>query len=416
MLARGTKSSVLVDKCQVCSSSDLTEIISLGHIPQVNVMQPIGSRLQEEIIFPAELLKCGQCSLVQIGHIVDPELVFPPTYSYVSRTTKILRENFAELAEEAIPMLGLTSADLVMDIGSNDGSLLSNFKERCRVLGIEPTNAAKYANEHGIPTMQRFFNQAAAEAMVATVGKAKVITAANVFAHIEDVHGIVDAILTGLDTNGVFISENHYLVGLLKTVQYDTIYHEHLRFYSLTSIKYLLEMHGLEVFHAKLIPTHGGSIRVYAARKGARAIMPSVSKMLADEKEYLTDITFKEFKNDVVSSKSYLYYYVKEFHQAWGYIGAIGAPSRAATLVSYVGLNEDLIKFVLEAPGSPKIGHYMPGTKIPILEETSELLSSVDDLLLLSWHIADELIPKLRSKGFKGSFIAPLPYPQELGG
>jgi C-methyltransferase C-terminal domain/Putative zinc binding domain/Methyltransferase domain len=417
MLARGTKGSVLVDRCQICGSPDLMEIISLGHIPQVNVMQPIGSRLQEETIFPAELLKCNQCSLVQIGHIVDPELVFPPTYSYVSRTTKILRENFAELADEVIPMLNLTSNDLVADIGSNDGTLLSNFKNKCQVLGVEPTNAAKYANENGIPTIQQFFNVNTVKEYILP-RKASVITAANVFAHIEDVHSIVDAIKLALDTNGVFISENHYLVGLLKTVQYDTIYHEHLRYLSLTSLKYLFDMHDMEIFHAKYIPTHGGSIRVYAALKGTREIMPSVAAILEEEKAALTNEAFAKFKAHVVASKTALYHNGQE----WGWrsgahkIGAIGAPSRAATLVSYIGLNEDLLEFVLEAPGSQKIGHYMPGTKIPILEETPELLSSMDVLLLLSWHIADELMPKIRAKGFKGKFITPLPYPRKLDG
>lgn len=406
-LTHGTKSSIRITGCQTCGSPDLKEIISLGHIPQVNVMRPIGSDLQEEVFFPAEMLLCNKCSLVQLSHIVDPQIVFPPEYTYRSRTTKILRENFAELASEVQKIIGLNKDDLVVDIGSNDGELLSNFKEKCQVLGIEPTNAAQYANAHGIPTMQRFFNQAAVDEMLSTVGAATIITAANVFAHIEDVHSIVEAITRGLDDKGVFISESHYLVGLLKTVQYDTIYHEHLRYYSLTSLKYLFEMHGMEVFHAKKIPTHGGSIRVYAARKGERAIMPSIADILEEERLALTDEAFKLFRQRVVSSKDRLWTMLS-IKQATGEIGAIGAPSRASTLVSYVGLTEDNLKFVLEASGSQKIGKYMPGTKIPILEETPELLSSVDTLLMLSWHIADELIPKIRAKGFKGRFLLPL--------
>jgi hypothetical protein len=416
MLASGTKSSVLVDKCQICSSTDLSEIISLGHIPQVNVMQEIGSRLQEETMFPAELLKCNNCSLVQIGHIVDPELVFPPTYSYVSRTTKILRENFADLAKEVSSMFELKSNDYIVDIGSNDGSLLSNFANKCKVLGVEPTNAAKYANEHNIPTMQRFFNMDAIKHVLASIGmdaKIKVITAANVFAHIEDVHSIVEAVKLGIKEHGIFISESHYLIGLLNTVQYDTIYHEHLRYYSLTSLKYLFEMHGMEVFHATKIPTHGGSIRVYAALKGMHSVMSSVNEILQEEKEYLTENRFQWFKRSTVQSKIDLYNLLNPLNRQ-GRVGAIGAPSRAATLISYIGLTENNLDFVLEAPESQKIGHYMPGTKIPILEETSELLSSVDMLLLLSWHIVDELVPKLRAKGFKGKFITPLPLAEIL--
>jgi C-methyltransferase-like protein/putative zinc binding protein/methyltransferase family protein len=407
-LTIGTNSSIRIKNCQVCNSSDLQEVLSLGHLPQVNVMQSIGSNLQEEIFFPAELLLCNDCSLVQLSHIVDPKIIFPLSYTYTSRTTKILRENFADLAKEASMILDFKKNDLVADIGSNDGTLLSNFKDICQVLGIEPTDAGHYANEHGIPTIQTFFNMETANNIVKWHDYAKLITAANVFAHIEDVHGIVDAIKTLKSSTGVFISESHYLVGLMQTNQYDTVYHEHLRYYSLTSIKHLLELHGLEVFHAKYIPTHGGSIRVYAADPGIFKIRDSVANILETEQQFFSDNVFEKFKKMVVKSKCELYSLISKLD---GTIGAIGAPSRAATLVNYAGLNEDILQFILEAPGSAKIGKYMPGTKIPILEESTELLKSVDNILLLSWHIADEIMPKLRNKGFTGNFIIPLPLP-----
>jgi hypothetical protein len=402
------KSSIKIKNCQVCNGGNLEEIVSLGHLPQVNIMQDIGSDLEEEVIFPAELLLCSQCSLVQLSHIVDQTIVFPPSYAYTSRTTKILRENFATLPKAVNEVLKLTKDDLVVDIGSNDGTLLSNFTSICRVLGVEPTDIAKYANEHGIPTIQSFFNDETAVNVIRLHGQAKLITATNVFAHIGEVHSIVDSIKLLMDDNGIFINESHYLIGLMETNQYDTIYHEHLRYYSLTSLKYLLEMHGLEVFNVEYIPTHGGSIRVYAANKGQFKINQSVADVLKHEKSVLTKENFQKFKKEVVKSKINLYSLISNTS---GTIGAIGAPSRAATLVNYVGLNEDILDFVLEAPGSNKINKYMPGTKIPILEETSELINSVDNLLLLSWHIAEEIIPKLRAKGFKGKFITPLPSP-----
>jgi hypothetical protein len=406
-LAFGTKSSVRIESCQVCNSSNLEEIISLGHLPQVNVMQHIGEELQEEIFFPAELLLCQNCSLVQLSHIVDPEIIFPPSYAYTSRTTRILKDNFNDLSKEAAKILGLNKSDLVVDIGSNDGTLLSNFT-KYRIQGVEPTNIAKYANDNGIPTIQKFFNYETAKSIVSGQGNARLVTAANVFAHIENVHSIIDGIKALIGKDGVFVNESHYLVGLIKTNQYDTIYHEHLRYYSLTSLKYLLEMHGLEVFNAKLIPTHGGSIRVYAANKGQFKINKNVSSILDMEAKFLTKENFDQFKKNVVKSKCSLYALINDLS---GTIGSIGAPSRASTLINYVGLNEDIIKFVLEAPGSNKIGNYSPGTKIPVLGETPELLNSVDNLLLLSWHIADEIIPKLRDKGFKGKFIMPLSQP-----
>lgn len=406
-LAFGSKSSIRIDSCQVCGSKDLEEIISLGHIPQVNVMHSIGSNLQEETVFPAEMLLCKHCQLVQLSHIVDPNIIFPPSYAYTSRTTRILRDNFKDLAKQVEKIIGLKKNDLVVDIGSNDGTLLNNFQQ-FKVCGVEPTDIAKYANDNGIPTIQDFFTMKLANSIINTQGHAKLITAANVFAHIEDIHEIVKAIKALMDKDGVFISENHYLIGLMQTNQYDTIYHEHLRYYSLTSLKYLFEMHGLEIFHAQLILTHGGSIRVYTAIKGQFEIRDSVREILHTEAQFLVTQKFKQFKETVVKSKSALYELINNLN---GTIGAIGAPSRASTLINYVGLNEDIVKFVLEAPGSNKNGKYMPGTKIPVLEETSELLKSVDYLLLLSWHIANEIMPKLRDKGFKGKFIVPLPLP-----
>ena len=409
-LAFGTKSSIRIERCQVCDSPDLTEVISLGHLPQVNVMQTIGEQLQEETFFPCELLQCQKCSLVQISHIVDPKLVFPPSYSYCSRTTKILREDFANLAVEAEKIIGLQADDLVVDVGSNDGTLLSNFT-KFKILGVEPTDNAKYANEHGIPTIQKFFNQEVAEEVVLKYGQAKLITICNAFAHIEGVHDVVEAIKTLKREDGVFISENHYLVGLIKTNQWDTIYHEHIRYYSLTSIKYLLEMHDLEIFDVQMIPTHGGSIRVFSANKGQYPISQNVKSVLVKEKEYLTTNTFKQFKKNVVSSKMELYSLLNTLQ---GSIAGIGVPSRGITLLNYIGLNEDIIDYILETKGSAKIGKYACGTKIPILEETSELINSADNLLFLSWHIADEIVPKLRAKGFNGKFFTPLPNPKEI--
>ena len=280
--AAGSGASVPVECCQVCGHAPLTNVLSLGYMPPVNQMVAIGAVPRQQPWFPTNLLYCAKCDLVQLGLAVDPTIIFPPEYPYTSGTTKLLRDNFAELYAEASAMLKLGPQDLVIDIGSNDGTLLSNFKQH-RVLGIEPTEVGKIAASRGIPTLQRYFTPETAAEVRREHGPARVVTAANCFAHIEDVHAIVDGILDLLGPDGVFISESHYLVGLLDKLQYDTIYHEHLRYYSLNSLANLLQMHGLEVFHARPIPTHGGSIRVYAARPGVQPVSDSVAKMLASE-------------------------------------------------------------------------------------------------------------------------------------
>ena len=214
--AAGSGGSVVVDRCQVCDSPDLEPVVFVGFLPPVNTFVPIGTRPAEQPSYPAQLLRCPRCELMQLGLIVDPAILFPPSYAYTSGTTRILRENFAELEREATPLLGLKKDDLVVDIGSNDGTLLANFqKAGNRVVGIEPTDIGKIADARGIPTITAFFDAAAAEAVLAKHGRAKVITATNVFAHIEDIHSIVDALLRLLDDDGVFISESHYWVGLM---------------------------------------------------------------------------------------------------------------------------------------------------------------------------------------------------------
>ena len=282
--AAGTGASVPVECCQVCGHAPLENVLSLGYMPPVNQMVPIGRVPRQQPWFPTNLLHCRECDLVQLGLAVDPIIIFPPEYPYTSGTTKLLRDNFADLQRESAAMLGLGKDDLVVDIGSNDGTLLSNFKSGGhRVLGIEPTDVGDIANSRGIPTLKRYFGVEVAREVKREHGPASVVTAANCFAHIEDVHAIVDGIVEMLKDGGAFISESHYLIALLDTLQYDTIYHEHLRYYSLASLKHLLEMHDLEVFHARPIPSHGGSIRVYAAKRGSHTVQESVRRMLAAE-------------------------------------------------------------------------------------------------------------------------------------
>jgi hypothetical protein len=261
----------------------------------------------------------------------------------------------------------------------------------------------------------RYFTPATAAEVKRQHGPARVVTAANCFAHIEDVHVIVEGILDLLAPDGVFISESHYLIGLLDRLQYDTIYHEHLRYYSVGSLGHLLQMHGLEVFHARPIPSHGGSIRVYAARRGVQPVRDSVGKMLATEpRGEAMRARLSAFRHDVMLSKLRLLAMVRDLKEKGARICGISAPSRASTLVNYVGLDEAIIDYVCEIPGSLKIGKCMPGTLIPVVEESRLFTDQPDCAIIFSWHIADELAPKLRAKGYRGTLITPLPEPRVL--
>jgi hypothetical protein len=405
------KYSKEVVACQISNSKKLESIIFIGYLPPVNTLRKIGSVLKEEISFPAELLYCKKSKLAQLGCIVDKEILFPYSYPYTSSTTKILRENFTDLYKDVCSKINLKNDDLVIDIGSNDGNLLSNFKSNHRVLGVTPEKIGKLAIKKGIPTIIDYFNNVAVKKILKNYGKAKVITATNVFAHIDNINLIVNDILKTLENDGIFITESHYLLPLIKNVQYDTIYHEHLRYYSVQSLKYLFDKHKLEIIDVKEIPTHGGSIRVYASRKGKYKVSRNVSMQLKKEAKGLNKKNLDKFKKNVVNSKIRLFNIIKNLKDKDKTIFGVGAPSRASTLINYIGLDQEIIDCVLEVDGSYKIGNYIPGTKIPILNENILKNKKPDYLILFSWHIKNELKKNLRKKGFKGKFIIPLPYP-----
>ena len=202
------------------------------------------------------------------------------------------------------------------------------------------------------------------------------------------------------------------MLPLIQTVQYDTIYHEHLRYYSLQSLNYLFKKHKFEIIDTKEIPTHGGSIRVYAARKGKFKVSKNVKTQLKKEKKYLNKKSFNQFKKNVVNSKIKLFNLINKIKNSNKKIFGVGAPSRASTLINYLGLDQDIIDCVLEINGSYKIGNYIPGTKIPILNENILKKQKPDYLILFSWHIKNELKKNLKKKGYKGKFIIPLPSPK----
>jgi len=403
-----------IRSCQICGSEPLNSVLFLGYIPPVNTMPEIGSVPVEQPAYPLEMLRCADCGHVQIGLEVPAEILFPYSYPYLSGTTRILRENFADLYRECAEVIALGPDSLIVDIGSNDGTLLKNFKlGGHRVLGVEPSQAGAVAREQGIDTLTAYFSRDTARKVIDKYGQARIITAANVFAHISEPHAVVDAITDLLADDGIFVSESHYLLPLIETVQYDTIYHEHLRYYHLGTLNHLLSRHDLEIFRVKRIPTHGGSIRVYAARKGARPVDCSVTEQFAAEASAgITDgSALGSFRNRVVASKLALMAMLDGIKRAGGRVYGIGAPSRASTLINYVGLDDGILDCVLEVSSSHKLGKYVPGTRIPVLDEKKLFEDQPDYALLLSWHIADELIPILRRKGFKGRFIVPLPEP-----
>ena len=219
-------------------------------------------------------------------------------------------------------------------------------------------------------------------------------------------------ILKLIETDGIFVSESHYFLSLVNTLQYDTIYHEHLRYYTVRSLKNIFKKYGMKIIKVKKINTHGGSIRVYATKNKKYLVDKSVKKALIEEKKFLSKKNIKIFCNKVFESKVNLLNMLRKIRSKNNNIYGVGAPSRATTLVNYVGITEEIIDCICEIKGSHKINHYLPGTRIPIVSEEQIFKKKPKYLLLLSWHISKELIRNLKKKGYKGKFIIPLPYPK----
>lgn len=401
--------------CQICNSKKIRNIMFFGFIPPVNNMDSIGLINSENFNFPLNLVKCDSCHHVQIDTIVEKKVLFPFTYPYLSGTTKILKENFLDLYSECNQILSLKKDDLVLDIGSNDGTLLDSFKKNgLFTLGVEPSQAGQIANENGIETIIDYFNEETVKNILINHKKPRVITATNVFAHIEKPNYLIKLIKKIMDKNSVFVTESHYLISLIKTLQYDTIYHEHLRYYHLLALDKLFRLNDLEIFHAKKIPTHGGSIRVFVSQKGLFEKTSNLKKIFEEEKISGVDSHsyYEEFSDKVIKSKFKLLKLLISLKQKKKIIFGIGAPSRATTLINFTGIDENILSYILEVKNSNKLNKYLPGTLIPVVNEDIMKKIKPDYLLILSWHIKDELMKIFRKKGFKGKFIVPLPDPK----
>lgn len=401
-----------VKSCQVCGSSNLVEFLNLGYHPAVNNFFPSDEKVETIEIYPMPILSCNDCDLVQLGIHVEPTKVFPMNYAYRSGTTRILIDNFKDLFKKINNLKKLSKEHFIIDIGSNDGTLLSNFHlNGYKVLGVEPTSVANIAVKNGINTLNKPFSFDIANEIKSTYSLANVITAANVFAHIEDPNNIVKGISLLLEDEGIFVSENHYLIDLIETLQYDTFYHEHLRYYSLTSLSSLFKLHGMRIFHAEKIPTHGGSIRVFACKDEASFNQTQDFQKLLSREPKGKDLTKNliEFATKTLYSKSEILQTLTSLKLSMNKIVGISAPSRASTLINYLGLDTSIIDYICEVPGSLKLGKNIPGCDIPVIEESILYEDQPPYAIIFSWHIADELIKIIKNKGFKGKFIIPLP-------
>ena len=402
-----------INHCQICSGRSLQKIISLGKITPCDSLIEKKQLNKKNKKYPLNLIRCKKCGLVQIDYVVDPKELFHKNYPYRSGITKDLKNNLQKISSHVSKNFKNRSHSLVIDIGSNDGSILKGFKKiGFNVLGIEPTNIAKLANKEGIKTIQKFFSNEASKKIKKKFGKASIITASNVFAHVNKLSNLLEGIHNLLEDDGLFVSESHYLGNIIDTFQFDSIYHEHLKYYSIKPLILLLEKHNFVFEKVEKISNYGGSIRVYA-RKAKRNfyIGPSVKNLLKYEikKGIYKKKTYELFAKKIKNFRRDFQTKIYELKSQKKNIIGIGCPGRAMTLLEYCKLDNKLIDYIAEQNTSLKIGLFTPGTKIPVLDEKVSLKNPPDYAIMLSWHYADSIIKNLKKKNFKPNIIIPLP-------
>ena len=399
-------------RCRLCSSLDLKDVLNLSSTPLANDFVDSTRLDEEQPVFPLELSYCNNCYHTQLKDVVDPKLLYE-NYIYVSGTSKTFVRHFEEYANYAIREFDLDNEAFIVDIGSNDGTLLKSFQEHgLTVLGVDPAkNISEDANKNGIPTLNRFFDNEVSNQIQFQYGKADLVVANNVFAHIDDLDATTIAIENLLTKEGVFIFEVSYLKDVVSKNLFDTIYHEHLSYHSLTPLISFFRKFGMEVIDAINVPAHGGSIRVSVKKKnGTHEIRKSVNTIIANEQSSgMKHSRFVESLGSKISDvKSNLSNILNKADKKGLTISGYGAPAKATTLLYELDLHHHISYIVDDSP--LKQGTYTPGAHIPVVGSNVMKVDPTDYMVILAWNFAEPIMANnkmYRENG--GSFIVPLP-------
>lgn len=403
-----------VKSCRICRSRKLYKFLDLGLMPIPNGFRKKEDLKRKEPKYESACYFCENCSLVQLTVVVNPDIMFS-NYVYISATSKVRINHFSSLAYQAYSGQNLNNSSLVVDIGSNDGSLLSLFKNyNCKVVGIDPAkNLAKVAELKNIPTEVEYFNSSSAKRIKKKYGPADVITATNAIAHIDDLYEVFKGVDILLKKGGIFITEFPYLVDLIEKLEFDTIYHEHLSYFSLRSWKFLVEKSGFEICDLQKLQIDGGSLRLTHRRKTssrnpAKKILDyfldlEEKKKLNDKKTY--DLFSQKVNKLKKESTELIDYLIKKGNRIIGY----GAPAKGNVLTNFFNIGADKLDYIVDSTPY-KQGLYTPGMNIPIYSENRFSKDAPDYALILAWNFANEIMEKQQVyKKRGGKFIILLP-------
>ena len=399
-------------KCRSCGSSDAALILDLGIQPLANNLLTPADLGKPEPKFPLRLAVCKSCWMLQITDLVPPVDLFSD-YLYFSSFSDLMLRHSREASDQYVKEFGLNGQSLVVEVASNDGYLLQNFvKAGVPCLGIEPAaNIAKVAREKGIETLVEFFGRKIASELAGKGRQADLILGNNVFAHAPDTNDFVAGLKALLKTNGRIALEFPYGADFIEHTEFDTIYHEHVFYFTLTALKPLFERHGLTIYRVERLPIHGGSLRLFAGNTGAHPVEKSAIDLLAEEtRKGVNSLGYYEgFGNQVRAIKSDLVELLAKLKREGKRIAAYGASAKGSTLLNYYGIGADTLEFVADR-STYKQGRLTPGTHIPIVPPEELLKRKPEFTLLLTWNFADEILAQQKAyREVGGKFIVPIP-------
>ncbi|HKQ77206.1 MAG TPA: class I SAM-dependent methyltransferase [Blastocatellia bacterium] len=402
--------------CRACEGQRLRNFLSLSPQPLANAFLRSPDEFAGEGFYPLEVYFCEDCSLVQILDVIDPELLFRH-YVYLTGTSETIAAHNHKYARDVVETLKLEADDLVVEIASNDGSLLKCFQPHgVKTLGVEPaTNIAEIAVAGGVETVNKFFDSATAEEIRQSYGPARAVIGNNVLAHVDDTLDFLRGCDKLLAEDGLVIIEVPYLRDLLDRVAYDTIYHEHHCYFSVTSLKRLCEAAGLTPARIDRLPVHGGTLRMYAGpRKRHERRAEEIETMIEDERRAgMSDIArYEELAADVAANRRDILSLLERLKAEGKTVAGYGAPAKGNTLLNYCGITTDLLPYTVDK--SPlKIGLYTPGTHIPVAPVSTLIDRQPDYVVILAWNFAEEIMRQQREYRERGGrFIIPIPTPK----
>ncbi len=401
------------EECRACGARTLKRFLALGDQPLANAFLRGPEDVAGEPRFPLDMYCCTTCSLVQLADVIDPEVLFAE-YIYVTGTSTTIAAHNRGYASAVVTELALTPDDLVVEVASNDGSLLRCFRNLgVRVLGVEPArNIATQAVAQGIPTEVRFFDAAAGPALRATHGKARAVIGNNVLAHVDDTAGFLRGCADLIDADGAVIVEVPYAREMLQGTEYDTVYHEHLCYFSVTALARLAERVGLGIRRVDEVPVHGGSIRVWFGKGIAHAEQPRAMMHEESVNGVSTLAAWEAFAQRTAENRRAIRQLLQELRAAGHTVAGYGAPAKGNTLLNYCQVDTGLLPYTVDR-NPLKVGTLTPGMHLPVLSVDTLRERPVDYVLILAWNFADEIMEQLqfhRDRG--GRFIVPIPMPR----